>query len=231
VAITDKAWADTAAPLRIRAAAEAALALLSPRRDAQPVKDLARTLDDLRLGNVPAPAALERQAHLARTINVLIELLAADLAHRPALAEEVSRLRRRYVKVRENARSMDQRLQAAAETLTDLAAAAETAENPRPDLLGRLLLLDATMVAGGPRDAGLRPVAHELARAAQLIVCRLRRRDPAPAAPELLDDALRRLDLVARESTDNARLASVLEALVESFAARQSEDKRIGNRR
>ncbi len=220
VALTATTWADYPPSLRIRAVADAAQCLGGPLAGSREGQRLVQTLDALKLGNLRAPQRPRVLRLLEGTLDTVAHLLADELRRHRALAGQADHILKLYADGRQKSRSSIRRLELAAATLTELLAAAEAEHPTKPDLPGRLLLLDAAVAMPDRRRADLHPVAAQLVRAGRLLIRHQRRQAPAAAAPELLDDAARRLDVALRESADYSRLAYSVEAIVEALAAR-----------
>lgn len=215
VAITDAAWSDVKPGLRITAAAAASAYLYRPNgRDGRRLTD---TLDGLKGGNVPPPSSRELHRRLFEAVDAASDMVVTRLRRHKALAGEVTRIVQRHRASLKQAKSAPQQLAVAATTMEDLLIEAEARLDPKPSPDARLLLLDATLASAWPSGDGLNAAARRLTRAGRLLV-RYERRQGSPA-PELLDDALARLDAAQEARDTEARLAFALEACLEALGA------------
>ena len=223
VALTGPRWSAHPPQARVLVAAEASRLLERTAPNSADAKALARTLDQMEQGNLPAPIPRVLHAQLDRALGVLVDALAADLRRHPALADAVRDVLDARTRQRQRAPGHSlRRLEVAASTLAQLGAAAEMGLRGSTDVAGRWLLLDVAVAAAQSDSRDLTHVANHLVRAARLLVRYLQQDGRAREAPELLADAGQRLALARSQRPSDARLAYSPEAIVEALAARRA---------
>jgi serine/threonine protein kinase len=219
VELTGKSWNNTSPAVRLVLAGRAAHCLTNSNGRGEHARDLGQALDELDAGALRPPERRQLLVWVNRSVTALNQLLAADLRRRADLKPEVNAALQRWAAEQEAAKELFAYLHASAAALVDLAGLAATRLHEAPDRTGRLLLLDAAAHRAVRRD-GMGDVASQVRRAGELLIRHLRRRPQELAAPELLDDACRRLERARRERTEGSQLAFALEAVVEALAAR-----------
>ncbi|MBM4035707.1 MAG: serine/threonine protein kinase, partial [Planctomycetes bacterium] len=151
LAVTDDGWPKLAPELRLAVAADAAAVLAAAKGNGQASKRLLRTLADLGKAEAPLPETARSRA--AAALDALCEAFGRELARNKALAPQVRPILTRYAAAARAATDHVQKLDLAAAALYDLLAAAEAAQNPKPDLPTRLILLEGSL--GAPARADL----------------------------------------------------------------------------
>ncbi|HPD16590.1 MAG TPA: protein kinase [Planctomycetota bacterium] len=217
LAVTDPAWASRAPGLRLAAACDAAQ-LIAPGKgeaQAQAAVALAKSLAELDRAVAPEPEAL--RVCTAAALDVLIDVLARELARQRAAAR-VRAIAAEYAVAARAASDPGRRVDLAASALHDLLVEGERQGNAAPDLPGRLLLLEASLDAVAERR--VRPGAERVVRAGDLLLRHLRRDAASAAFPEILQDADGKLARAEHSQEPLVRVALALEAIVEALAAR-----------
>jgi len=216
LAVSDEAWSRHAPPARLLAACDAGLFLAAGRNNGEAGKRLAKTLADIGRADAPPPEALRARAGAA--LDALCGTIARELGRHRTLARSIRPIVSAYSAAARTASDPLQLLPLAAAALHDLLAAAETHQNPKPDLPTRLLLLEGGLRAAAQDD--LLPISSRVIGAGRFLVRYLRRDAESAAFPEFLNDAQQKLARAEHTREPLARLAYGVEAFVEALGAR-----------
>ena len=218
LALTGDGWQKQPPAVRLVAACGAGRTLDLGRSNGAAVRDLAQTLGAIERREMAEPGRDAQMQQLADGLDALCRPVASALSRDPLLRKAIGMQLRRHAAERVLVRDPQRRIALCSSILYDLVTEAELVRHPDLDHQTRLLFLDASVAQALPQDS-LAAVTDRLLRSARLLVRFLRRRQGDGGAPELVEDAARRVAQAERESDSVARLALAVEALVEALGS------------